>query len=80
MSSKQEERDEKRMDAARRIIPGWTPMALAQWKPKNDKPELKHLKKAAEERNKGVPSFRTAQDYVTCLSKHGPVFGPPKIT
>ena len=72
MSSKKEERDQKRMDSARSIQPGWTPMPLARWNPKEHKPKKGHLKKAAEERNQACPIFRTAQDYVTWLSLNGP--------
>ena len=71
-SSVIQERDAQRAASAHSIRPGWEPQALAKWKPKQAKPELKHLKAEAEARNKAVPNFRTTQEYVTWLSFHGP--------
>lgn len=70
MSSKKEERESLRLDAARSIKPGWKALSLNAWKPREDKPKIKHLREAALERDRTVPALRTSQDYVTWLSTH----------
>jgi hypothetical protein len=67
-----QEREAQRAASAHSIRPGWEPQALAKRKPKQAKPELKHLKAVAEARNKAVPNFRTTQEYVIWLSIHDP--------
>jgi hypothetical protein len=67
-----QKREAQRAASAHSIRPGWEPQALANWKPKQAKPELKHLKAEAEARNKAVPKFRTTQECMTWLSFHGP--------
>ena len=72
MSSKKEERDEKRAAAAASIFPGWIVQSLGSWTPKQNKPELKHLRAEALTRNINMKDLRTAQDYMTWLSRNGP--------
>ena len=42
------------------------------WTLRKDKPKLKHLRAEAIKRNQNLKEFRTAQDYVTWLSRNGP--------
>lgn len=72
MSSKKEEIYEKRAAAAASILPGWDAQSLGSWKPKQDKPEIKHLRLEALNRNPALKELRTSQDYVTWLSLNGP--------
>jgi hypothetical protein len=72
MSSKKEEIAEKRAAAAASIFPGWIVQSLGSWTPKQNKPELKHLRAEAMKRNINLKELRTAQDYVTWLSRNGP--------
>ena len=52
MSSKKEEREENRAAAAASICPGWIVQSLGSWTPRQNKPELKHLRPS---RNRTVP-------------------------
>jgi hypothetical protein len=70
MSSKKQEREALRLDAARSIRRGWKALPLKDWKPREDKPKIKHLRAAALERNPRLPELRTSQDYVNWLSTH----------
>ena len=79
MSSKKEEIAEKRAAAAASIFPGWIVQSLGSWTPKQNKPELKHLRAEALTRNINMKELRTAQDYVTWLSRNGPI-GPNEST
>ena len=72
MSSKKEEREENRAAAAASICPGWIVQSLGSWTPRQNKPELKHLRAEAMKRNKNMKELRTAQEYVTWLSRNGP--------
>ena len=46
--------------------------SLGSWTPKQNKPELKHLRAEAMKRNNNLRDMRTAQAYVTWLSRNGP--------
>ena len=71
-SSMIQEREAQRAASAYSIRPVLEPQALAKWKPKKAKPELKHLKAVADAQNKAVPNLRTTKEYATWLSIHGP--------
>ena len=66
-----------RLNAARSIKPGWDSVLLKDWRGKRDKPNVKHLRQAAMERNPSVPNLRSAQVYVDWLAANAPKEGAP---
>jgi len=75
-------KEERRLEAARSIKPGWASQDIKAWNPRKDCPQKRHLMAAAVERglkastanNKNLPAI------VDWLSDHPPLDEPTPAT